>query len=402
MKRIVTLIFLIFIVAGSVCAQTLTIYTEEFPPYNFTQQGKISGVSTEVVQHILADAGFKAIFKSLPWDQAYKLAQEQENALIYSISRRLNREKLFKWIGVLTPATYSVFAPSSRTDIRINRLDDLKKFKIGTSVDDARESYLLGKGFKLSDFQRTAGNNANLVNFQKLVDGRIELWPMPDAVAYYIARQEGRNDPHKVFHKVFALNELSGGYYLAASLNTSNEIVEKIAAALDRYLQTDDYKQVLSNWGLKTTGVIEFAHFQKLIYAMTFFTRMDRIGYLAGDTLSTHKDGEWLRRGLREEVIERYVRSFDEWRESFARMQHQVDILVIGNNAGIKGWDNASAEKATLLSTAIPTGCVMDWMSNYTFIGYAGDKLILNKKIAGKLKLEFPESFVKKATLIIE
>ena len=281
-------------------------------------------------------------------------------------------------------------------------MDDLKKYRIGTSVDDARESYLLSKGFQLSDFQRTGGNNANLTNFQKIVDARIDLWPMPDAVAYYIAKQEGHNDPNNVLHKVFALDELSGGYYLAASLKTSDAIVEKIAAALDRYLQTDDYQQVLSNWGLKTTGVIEFAHFHKLIYAMTFFTRMDRIGYLAGDTLAAHKDGEWFRRGLREDVIERYVQSFDQWRESFAKMQQQVDVLVIGNNAGIKGWDNASAEKIALLSTTIPTGCVMNWMSNYSFIGYAGDKLILNKKIAARLKLDFPESFSKKAALIID
>lgn len=396
------LLCLILTFAGPVCAQTLTIYTEEFPPYNFTQNGRITGVSTEVVKQVLAGAGFKSKIISLPWAQSYEIAQKKENALIYSISRRRNREKLFKWIGVLTPSTYSVFGLNDRSDVNVKTLEDLKRYKIGTTIDDARESYLLGKGFTLSDFDRVGGDNAHLQNLKKLMNRRIDVWPMPDAVAYFTVKQEGHDNPAKVIKKLLPLDELSGGYYLAASLKTSDQVVNRITKALEDFVQTEACNAIIKDWGLSASGVIEFAHAHKLIYAIKYFKRVDRIGFLAGDTPSSRKDGEWFRRGIREEIIERYTRTFDEWQESFTEMQSQVDVLILGNNSGIKGWNSTSAKEIALAQSSIPTGCVMDWMADYAFIGYTKGNLILNKKIAKHLQIEFPDSFVKKAVRIIE
>jgi polar amino acid transport system substrate-binding protein len=404
MNTLIRFVFLSLIVtfACPLYAQTLTLYTEEFPPYNFTQEGQITGVSTEVVKQVLVRAGFKINITSLPWDRAYHLAQKKDNALIYSISRRQNRENLFKWIGVLTPTTYSVFGLNGRSDVKVKTLRDLKRYKIGTSIDDARESYLLEKGFELSDFNRVGGDHTHLRNLKKLIDRRIDVWPMPDAVAYFTAKQEGHDNPAKVLKKLLSLDELSGGYYLAASLKTSDRVVSRIAKALEDFVQTGAYKKTLNDWGLNASGLIEFAHVEKLIYAIKYFTRIDSVGFLAGDTPSSHKDAEWFRRGVREDVIERYARTFDEWQDSFTQMQSQVDVLVLGNNSGIKDWNSRSAKEITMAQSRVPTGCVMDWMADYVFIGYAKGNLILNKTIAEKLQIEFPDSFVKKAARIIE
>lgn len=401
-SRFLILLSLFTFISVSGYAQTLTIYTEEFPPYNFTEKGNITGVSTEVVRKIMADAGYKIKIISMPWARTYDLAQKKENALIYSISRRQNREKLFKWIGILTPTTYSVFGDASRNDVQVRKLADLKDYRIGTSIDDARESYLLRKGFKLPDFERVGGDRAHMINLKKLLNKRIDVWPMPDAVAYYTARQEGHNNPKKVLKKLLPLNELSGGYYLAANPNTSNDVINRVTKALETFKQSPDYQKTLKDWGLDSSGVVEFAHVQKLIYAIKFFTRMDRVGFLAGDTPSSHKDAQWFRRGVREEVIERYVKSFNEWQDSFTQMQSQVDVLILGNNSGIKGWDHSLAQETALSQTTIPTGCMMSWMADYAFIGYSKGTLLLNKKIASSLNIDFPTSFIGKASRIIE
>ncbi len=34
-------------------AENFTIYTEEYPPYNYTDNGSITGISTEIVREIL-------------------------------------------------------------------------------------------------------------------------------------------------------------------------------------------------------------------------------------------------------------------------------------------------------------------------------------------------------------
>ncbi len=402
-----TLIFLFFCLllistALPVVALELTVYTEEFPPFNFTQQSNIVGVSTEVVQRVVSNAGFKMKFVSLPWESAYKLAQSEENALIYSISRRQKREHLFKWIGILTPTTYSVFGNATEKEIKINRLEDLKNYRIGVVKDDAREQYLLEKGFNLTDFDRIGGKDPQDRNFEKLLANRIDVWPMPDAVAYYVAKQHGHDNPSTVLKKLFSLNELSGGYYLAASLKTSDRVVSRIANALEAFKQEKSYQAILDSWGLSSSGVVEFAQINKLIYAIKFFSRIDKIGFLATDAPSSHKDAQWLRRGVREEIIERYVSSFDDWKESFIEMQSQVDILILGSNSGIAGWNDATAQHITLSNTKIPTGCVMEWMAEYTVIGYSKGKLLLNKKLAATINVKFPSSFVSRASLIIE
>ncbi len=405
MKKI-AIVSLFILLSASIAqlafAQQLTIYTEEFPPFNFSQEGKISGVSTEVVQRVLSDAGFKAKFVSLPWEQAYGQVQQKENALIYSISRRPNRENLFKWVGILTPTTYSVFGLASRKDIRVNKLEDLKKYRIGVVKDDAREQYLLGKGFQLSDFKRIGGKDPQNKNLKKLISNQIDVWPMPDAVAYYVAKQQGHDNPAGLLRKVYPLNELSGGYYLAASLGTSDQVVARVAAALENFKKEQAYQGILDNWGLSSAGVVEFAHVSKLAYAIKFFSRMDRIGFLAADTTSSHKDAQWLRRGVREEVIERYVGTFEEWQKSFIEMQSQVNVLILGNNSGIAGWDNDTARNIAESNTKITTGCVMEWMADYSVIGYSKGNLLLNRKIAEKIGINFPRSFVKKASMIIE
>ena len=240
----------IFVVTGTAFAQKLTIYTEEVAPYNFTEGNKIVGVSTEVVEAVMNKAGLDYEMVSYPWARTYKLATERPNSLIFSISRRPKRETTFKWIGVIVPSRHSVFALKSRIDIKIENIDDLKKYTIGTTLGDARETYLLENGFKISDLQRVAGKTAYVQNYQKLKLGRIDLWPMSEAIAYYIVRKSG-DDPDRQIRKVYLFEEMSkGGYYIASSLQTSDDIVKTIRETLEKFKKTTKYQQILEHWDL--------------------------------------------------------------------------------------------------------------------------------------------------------
>ena len=240
----------VFVVTGTAFAQKLTIYTEEVAPYNFTEGNKIVGVSTEVVEAVMNKAGLDYEMVSYPWARTYKLATERPNSLIFSISRRPKRETTFKWIGVIVPSRHSVFALKSRTDIKIENIGDLRKYTIGTTLGDARETYLLENGFKISDLQRVAGKTANLQNYKKLKLGRIDLWPMSEAIAYYIVRKSG-DDPDRQIRKVYLFEEMSkGGYYIASSLQTSDDIVKTIRETLEKFKKTTEYQQIVEKWDL--------------------------------------------------------------------------------------------------------------------------------------------------------
>lgn len=403
MRRILFHLLLAWLLfATTATAAKLTIFTEEFPPFNFSENQKITGVSTEVVSHVMAQTGIAYEIQSLPWEQSYQLAQQQSNALIFSISRNDRREALFKWIGILTPTTYSAMTLASRSDIEIQHLDDMKQYKIGTTKDDIVESWLFGNGFAPGDLVRTSGDNAALKNFKKLLNRRIDIWPFPDAVAYYIVRKEGHSRPESLIRKAFAIEELSGGYYVAASLNTSDVIVARIAKALRKFKQTDGYYKILAHWGVDAMGLKTEAPITKLIYSMRHFNRIVTIGYLASDNLSSHRNAGLYRKEIRENFVEAYVRSFDQWREMYSRMQNEVDALIIGDITGIAGWDADTARQTVQSATTIPSGCVLGHIAEYAMIGYDENDFIINMKIANHLGRKIPKSYLKKATRLIQ
>lgn len=62
--------------ALSAMAQTITVVTEEYPPYNFRDADKkITGMATEVVEAVLKRAKLDYKVDIYPWARAYQMAQ---------------------------------------------------------------------------------------------------------------------------------------------------------------------------------------------------------------------------------------------------------------------------------------------------------------------------------------
>lgn len=398
----ICLLFISAVWVGHVDAQHLAIYTEEFPPFNFTEKDQITGVSTEIVRHVMADAGIQYHITSLPCNQTYEKAQVEPNTLIFSISRNKSRERLFKWIGIIVPTSYFVMALKSRSDIQIASLEDMKKYKIGTTVDDIVEIWLIGKGFDTGELYRTSGDNAAQKNFINLLNKRIDVWPFPDAVAYYIVRKSGHSNPDLLINKVFPIEELSGGFHIAASLKTPDNVVFKISQSLRKFKQSDEYYKILAHWGVDATGVKTDAPIAKLMHALKNIRRVVSIGYLATDKMSAHRNGGLYRKEMQEEFLEAYVSTFDQWREQYVEMQSKVDALIIGDISGIKEWQDTQARQFVQTSTRIPTGCLLGTVCDLVMFGFDEDNFVINKKITKNIINTLPRSYIERANRIIE
>jgi polar amino acid transport system substrate-binding protein len=403
MKRFtICLLLLSIIMVGNANALTLNIYTEEFPPFNFTEQGTITGVSTEIVRHVMADTGIQYQIQSLPWKQTYQQAQEEPNSLIFSISRNKSREKLFKWVGIIVPTSYFVMALKSRKDIKIESLEDMKKYKIGTTTDDIVESYLISKGFDKGEFYRSSGDNATQKNLMNLLNNRTDICPFPDAVAYHIVRKAGHTNPDLLIKKTFPIEELSGGFHLAASLKTPDSVVLQISQALRKFKESDKYYKILAHWGVDATGVKTDAPISKLVYTLRSLNRIITIGYIATDQISAHRNGGLYRKEMQGDIHEAYVSTFDQWRKQYEKMQNQVDALIIGDITGIAGWNDEEAQKFVQNATKIPTGCLLGTVCDYAMFCFDEDDFVINKKITKNIGKTLPQSFIKSANRIIE
>ncbi len=78
----------------------LIILTEEYPPDNYMENGKVVGDSTEIVVEILKRIGSKLTrqdIRLVPWARAYGEALNDKSTIVYSIGRTTEREHLFKW-----------------------------------------------------------------------------------------------------------------------------------------------------------------------------------------------------------------------------------------------------------------------------------------------------------------
>ena len=126
----------------------LDLTTEEYPPYNYSQDGKPVGLVVDIVKEIIKGTKDKDNIKVLPWTRAYNDIQKKSNKVLFSMTRTAAREPLFKWVGPVATNTLVLFAKKG-SNIKVSSLDDVKKknYSIGTVIADAGESLLKEKEF---------------------------------------------------------------------------------------------------------------------------------------------------------------------------------------------------------------------------------------------------------------
>ena len=223
----------------------LKIVTEEFPPYNMTQNGKVTGLATDVLQAVLKEVNMQGHIQSMPWARAYEVAQGPETVLIYSITRTPAREKLFKWIGVIAPADWCLLSLQSRP-LAPNRLEEAKSRQVATVNQDVGEQFLVSKGFAIG--QNLQSSAKYEFNYEKLKLGRVDLWVSNALVAAYLARQAG-DDPAKVLHCAYPMEELSGdSNSMAFSLNTPDDLVARFRAGLEAIKKNGTFDALKRKW----------------------------------------------------------------------------------------------------------------------------------------------------------
>ncbi|MCP4405252.1 MAG: amino acid ABC transporter substrate-binding protein [bacterium] len=230
MKQVLLLLVMLSVTLGAVHAQEITVVTEEWGPYNYTEDGKVVGISTEIVQATLARAGIDAEIRIYPWARAYTMALEKENVLIFSIYRSRERESLFKWIGPISlPTDYYLFKLTTRTDLIIHSLEDAKKYTIGVMRDDQAHQFLLKQGFNEEEHLDIVSREE--LNIRKLIGGRIDF--LPSAELSLADRMKKLNLPFSKVEKTFLLYGGEAKSYMAFSQQTSDELVDRVRAAFE-------------------------------------------------------------------------------------------------------------------------------------------------------------------------
>ena len=238
-----TSFFLALVLLGSPLAHArqITIAASDYAPYNFEENGRIKGMSAEVVKAALKMAGLKATLTLYPWPRAYRMALNTPKTLVFPISRLAEREDLFNWVGTISPANSYLYGLAKRTDIKLETLDDAKKFNIGCVREDFALKYLLRKGFKI----RTV-NHLEELNIKMLLKGRVDLIPFTETA--FSRRIEVMGLQPARFRKYFHLCDISADFYMAFSKDTPGGLVDKMRRALAALKKSGRYDRIINSY----------------------------------------------------------------------------------------------------------------------------------------------------------
>jgi len=218
----------------------LNIYTEDSPPGNYLNKGKISGLAVDMVREILNRLKLTDNIKVVPWARGYTLALNQPNVALFSTTRLPQREKHFKWVGPIYTQTWGFYGKKG-SDLKINSFEDAKKVdRIGTYHKDAKEQFLKKKGFV-----NLVSTNKNISNIRRLIEGNLDLWVSSDFNMPYLAKQAGV-DPDQL-ELVYAFRSVDN--YIAFSIQTPDDLIKTWQQTLDNIKSDGTYTIFCRKYG---------------------------------------------------------------------------------------------------------------------------------------------------------
>lgn len=219
----------------------LTLLTEENPPLNYTENKKLTGMATDVVQEMGKRSGVKLDVRVMAWDDAYMKAQADKETCIYSTARLGNRENLFKWVGPIAVNKWGLYALGGfKTPIK--SLQDVRPFRVGGVEKDAKVEYL-----KQNNITNVVEEDSDKLNPAKLTLDRkaaqkIDLWITSTATAKKVAQQAKVND----IKLVYPVREVE--QYLACSPRTQPATLKALQDALDSMKKDGSYDKIVKTY----------------------------------------------------------------------------------------------------------------------------------------------------------
>jgi len=210
--------------------EDMVYVTEEYPPFNYLENGVPSGLSVELIKTACERAGIPfnvGDIRFMAWSDAYRMALSRNNTGLFSMARTPEREPLFRWAGPLMQCPVVLFAQN--TSLRTSRPEN-RDLRVVVIRDDiglyvAKEAGIAEKNI----FQVTTPAEA----VQRLVDGTSDVWVYGQYPGESLI-QTIAEDPESFY----ILDDLGRStYYIAFNPNTDQKIIDAIQTGLDAMKQ---------------------------------------------------------------------------------------------------------------------------------------------------------------------
>ncbi|BBW93563.1 amino acid ABC transporter substrate-binding protein [Pseudoalteromonas sp. PS1M3] len=223
-------VFLLCVLCSTVKAHEINIVTEVFPDFQYIDaNNKLAGRSVEKVKNALDKTDINYSLSANNWTVSYNAALRDKNTCIFSIVRLPQREDKFVWVSKLEPFESAIFALKSR-GIKLNTLNDAKRYKIAVLKDNFSHHYLRERGFNENRHLLLIDN---LDKIDKLISTRREILDFVVLSKKQFNYRLKTEPKLNLLEPVFDLNTTQAPLYFACNANMDPQIIKKLAHAFD-------------------------------------------------------------------------------------------------------------------------------------------------------------------------
>lgn len=219
-------------------AEQYLVVTEEWAPYNYMDNNRLTGMTTDIVRAIMALTGDNFDIMLMPSMRTTRALDSRPKTIMYSLFRTAQRERLYKWVGpILEESIYPYQLRDAQPSV--NSLDELQHApRITTRQDGLIPQVLQAKGF--DNLDKSAAGNLQL--YRMLLAGRtgIIAGDTGAGVAYYshqlnIAPRTLRQIPVELYRS---------SLYIAFSRDSDDRVVAAWAHALDQLRESGQLARI--------------------------------------------------------------------------------------------------------------------------------------------------------------
>ncbi|WP_439888379.1 substrate-binding periplasmic protein [Pseudomonas sp. MBLB4123] len=223
----------------SLSAEALRLFSQEYPPVNFSSDGEPVGMAVDVVRELARRSSQPITLEVVPWARAYREARTQPNAGLFVAMRTAEREPLFQWVGPIT-VNITGFYGLTRSAPRIDSLDDARHHgEIAVPREWYSHQLLLAEGF--TNLHPVPGPDMVV---QMLKHGRVRLMVMDNlGLSAYLARGGLREDEVKLLFSF-----LRSYSYIAFSSETDPSLVARWQEELDGMKRDGSFAAIHHKW----------------------------------------------------------------------------------------------------------------------------------------------------------
>lgn len=240
------LLCLVFIPSREIPARDITaadlIYiTEDYRPYSYEENDKLKGIAVDLLKLMWREMGYpNQPVRLYPWARGYNTILTTPNSVLFAMSRTQARENQFKWVCSINMNRHVLISRKDR-NIKINTLDDAKRYTIGMVRDDASGQLLVNAGF---DPNRLHKVSRLIQNIKMLNVNRIDMFAYGEKTARDVIKNNGLRIEE--YETVFVISEEKACY--AFHIDTPDQLIHQFQKALDAITITPAYQILLDQY----------------------------------------------------------------------------------------------------------------------------------------------------------